>query len=622
MAKPNKIMQMPRNGLPRRFTLIASAMLLLATFFIVCIFYWLYDSSKQNILGTWRNEMQQVTQKISHYLKMPIDAVTFSGVTVNKMMEEGKSYEEVGKYLVGQTAIYASIISENYTGIYGFYKGIYLDGSGWIPPADYKPKERPWYVAAVQGKGAVVLVKPFLNLQTNTMMTSVSQLLHDGESVVSMDIFLDSVQHMVEEMATGSIVQLACVVDQDGSIVAHSDATLVGKKLDDIGSTLQKELLQRLKADGNRHFEMYNIKGKYTVFIEQINENWSSVYVLNEDGLYKSLVVIYFASGFFLFFVMGISFLVVVHMSHKYAEAEHLNREIQAVANIYVGMIRINLKDDTITCIQSNPDLDALLEGHFNDFSKRATAMAEKISADQSRDLLKQFMNPETLEERLRDTRYITQEFMDDKERWIRLRFIVINRMADGSLHHVLMAFESIDEDRKRQEVLRKLSETDLMTGIRNRGSGERLVRRAMAERRCGMFCLLDADKFKSINDIYGHAVGDKVIIAIADCMKKTFRDSDIIFRLGGDEFSAFSEGVKDKTIAQRIIKRLFDNIDQITIPELQDRKITLSVGVTFYPATHADSFEAMYQRADSGTYESKKEAGNKATIIMQESQS
>ncbi len=597
-------------------------MMLLATFFIVCIFYWLYDSSKQNILGTWRNEMQQATPKIIHYLKMPIDAVAFSGVTINRMLGEGKSHEEVGKYLIEETAIYASIIRENNTGVYGFYKGRYLDGSGWTPPADYKPKERPWYTAAVQGKGAVVLVKPFLNLQTNTMMTSVSQLLRDGESVVSMDIFLDSVQHMVEEMAAGSIVQEAYVVDRDGIIVAHSDVTLVGKDLNDIGTTLQQEQLQRIKADGNRHFEINNFEGKYTVFIEPINENWSSVYVLNEDRLYKSLVIIYLASGFFLLFVMGISFLVVMHMSRKYAEAEHLNQEIQAVANIYVAMVRINLKDDTITCVQSTPDLEALLEGNFNDFSKRALAMAEKMSADQSRDMLKQFMNPETLEERLRDTRYITQEFMDNKERWIRLRFIVINREADGSLHHVLLAFESIDEDRKRQEKLRKLSETDLMTGIRNRGSGERLIRRAMAERRSGMFCLMDADKFKSINDVYGHAVGDKVIIAIADCMKKTFRDSDIIFRLGGDEFSAFSEGVNDETIAQRIIKRLFDNIDRIAIPELQDRKISLSVGVTFYPATHADSFEAMYQRADSGTYESKKEAGNKATFILQKEHS
>ncbi|MBQ9451671.1 MAG: GGDEF domain-containing protein [Desulfovibrio sp.] len=615
-------MPAPRNGLPRRFTLVASVMMLLATFFIVCIFYWLYDSSKQNILGTWRNEMQQATQKIIHYLKMPIDAVAFSGVTINRMLGEGKSHEEVGKYLIEETAIYASIIRENNTGVYGFYKGRYLDGSGWTPPADYKPKERPWYTAAVQGKGAVVLVKPFLNLQTNTMMTSVSQLLRDGESVVSMDIFLDSVQHMVEEMAAGSIVQEAYVVDRDGIIVAHSDVTLVGKDLNDSGTTLQQEQLQRIKADGNRHFEINNFEGKYTVFIEPINENWSSVYVLNEDRLNKPLVIIYLASGFFLLFVMGISFLVVMHMSRKYAEAEHLNQEIQAVANIYVAMVHINLRDDTITCIQSNPDIDALLEGNFNDFSKRALAMAEKMSADQSRDMLKQFMNPETLEERLRDTRYITQEFMDDKERWIRLRFIVINREADGSLHHVLLAFESIDEDRKRQEKLRKLSETDLMTGIRNRGSGERLIRRAMAERRSGMFCLMDADKFKSINDVYGHAVGDKVIIAIADCMKKTFRDSDIIFRLGGDEFSAFSEGVNDETIAQRIIKRLFDNIDRIAIPELQDRKITLSVGVTFYPATHADSFEAMYQRADSGTYESKKETGNKATFILQKEHS
>ncbi|MBQ3826091.1 MAG: GGDEF domain-containing protein, partial [Spirochaetaceae bacterium] len=144
-------------------------------------------------------------------------------------------------------------------------------------------------------------------------------------------------------------------------------------------------------------------------------------------------------------------------------------------------------------------------------------------------------------------------------------------------------------------------------------------VKKAMAEGRKGMFCLLDADKFKSINDTFGHSVGDKVIIAIAKCMEKTFRGSDIVFRLGGDEFAAFSEGVASKDIGEKIVARLFENIDKIDIPELQGRKISLSVGASFYPATREDSFEAMYKRADRGTYESKKQTGNALTFRAQE---
>ena len=54
------------------------------------------------------------------------------------------------------------------------------------------------------------------------------------------------------------------------------------------------------------------------------------------------------------------------------------------------------------------------------------------------------------------------------------------------------------------------------------------------------MFCLIDCDKFKSINDTYGHSVGDKVIIAVAEKLRKTCRDSDVVLRLGGDEFAIF----------------------------------------------------------------------------------
>ena len=84
------------------------------------------------------------------------------------------------------------IINENYTGVYSYYQGEYLDGSGWTPPSDYEPTERPWYRAAVEAGGKITTVKPYLNLQTRTMMMSVCQMLDDGKSVVSMDIFLDS----------------------------------------------------------------------------------------------------------------------------------------------------------------------------------------------------------------------------------------------------------------------------------------------------------------------------------------------------------------------------------------------------------------------------------------------
>ena len=121
----------------------------------------------------------------------------------------------------------------------------------------------------------------------------------------------------------------------------------------------------------------------------------------------------------------------------------------------------------------------------------------------------------------------------------------------------------------------------------------------------------MDADKFKSINDNYGHDVGDKVIKAIADCLKKTFRNTDITMRLGGDEFAVYFIGVLTEIRGELFIEDLFEEIDAINIPELGDRKITISLGAAFFSVDEKLSFEEIYKRADSAAYESKKISGN-----------
>ena len=225
-------------------------------------------------------------------------------------------------------------------------------------------------------------------------------------------------------------------------------------------------------------------------------------------------------------------------------------------------------------------------------------------------------MEPLTLEVRLSEVKTVSLEYVDRDGKWMRLRYFVIDRTQTGGLHHVMVAFESIDEDRRQQEALRRLSATDLMTGVHNRGSGEEKIREAMRLEKHGMFLLIDVDKFKSINDGYGHQAGDEALKLIAESLKSVFRESDIVFRLGGDEFSAFAEGVVNEVIGRRILDRFFEKLEAADIPALQGRKVTVSVGASFFPKSNMDSFEAIYQRADQGTYESKKHEGNFYTFV------
>ncbi len=98
-----------------------------------------------------------------------------------------------------------------------------------------------------------------------------------------------------------------------------------------------------------------------------------------------------------------------------------------------------------------------------------------------------------------------------------------------------VMNIDKIVSDAREKEKLIVLSETDRMTGLLNRISGELKVEENLKQGKGGLFILLDIDHFKSFNDTFGHDVGDKVIINVANCLKTAFREHDILFRLGGD---------------------------------------------------------------------------------------
>ena len=125
-------------------------------------------------------------------------------------------------------------------------------------------------------------------------------------------------------------------------------------------------------------------------------------------------------------------------------------------------------------------------------------------------------------------------------------------------------------------------------------------------ERKAGLLCLIDCDKFKSINDTYGHAVGDKVIIAIAETLQKLCHDKNVAFRLGGDEFAIFMPGIVEQKAAEKLFEILFENIRRIDIEEMQGKSIEISMGTCFYEGTEEVSFDQLYKNADSVMYHSK----------------
>ncbi|MCR5451705.1 MAG: sensor domain-containing diguanylate cyclase [Lachnospiraceae bacterium] len=173
----------------------------------------------------------------------------------------------------------------------------------------------------------------------------------------------------------------------------------------------------------------------------------------------------------------------------------------------------------------------------------------------------------------------------------------------------IIFSLTDITDRKDLENALLILSETDFLTNICNRRSGVYRIEENVKNKEYGMFCLFDVDKFKYVNDTFGHAAGDALLIEIARTMKKSFRTTDILIRLGGDEFVVFATGIDSKEVGEMILKRFLDNISSMDVPELKGHRISISLGAVII--NDESDFSSMYEKADSLMYDCKKKSGN-----------
>ncbi len=158
---------------------------------------------------------------------------------------------------------------------------------------------------------------------------------------------------------------------------------------------------------------------------------------------------------------------------------------------------------------------------------------------------------------------------------------------------------------------LQTLSVTDPLTGLKNHGFffdrlGEELERSRRYQRPLSVI-IADIDDFKSINDTYGHAVGDRVLRALGEAFRGRLREVDVACRIGGEEFG-FALPETDEAGAVQVAERLLTSVEHLEVPEAGF--VTLSIGISVFP-THADNQEELVESADMALYQAKHEGKN-----------
>ncbi len=159
----------------------------------------------------------------------------------------------------------------------------------------------------------------------------------------------------------------------------------------------------------------------------------------------------------------------------------------------------------------------------------------------------------------------------------------------------------------KMQEKLRAISNTDELTGLLNRRGFFTLAQQQMKvfKRIKGNMVLLfaDVDSFKVINDTWGHQQGDEALIAAADIFRETFRGSDIIARMSGDEFAVLLIDTHEKNISV-VNERLQQNIEAFNRRSEARYKLSISTGIVIYDGKRP--IDDLLKAADALMYEEK----------------
>jgi diguanylate cyclase (GGDEF)-like protein len=197
----------------------------------------------------------------------------------------------------------------------------------------------------------------------------------------------------------------------------------------------------------------------------------------------------------------------------------------------------------------------------------------------------------------------------DGTVRWIWDRGFVI-RGDSGEVARVAGIAEDITERKQHEQTLRTMSLVDELTGLYNRRGfltfADQLIKMADRSRSAIWLVFADVDDLKWINDTFGHAQGDLALTELAKILRDTFRESDVVARIGGDEFVVLAvENTRGNS--ERLTARLEERIAIRNRRTKRPFPLSLSVGCAYFDPDSPMSVESLLEVGDARMYEQKR---------------
>ncbi len=237
----------------------------------------------------------------------------------------------------------------------------------------------------------------------------------------------------------------------------------------------------------------------------------------------------------------------------------------------------------------------------------------EKVSVQIMKQALTQNEDAEEkVAEAAEDLKLVNAQLADE----IAERIVIESQLADTETD-LAEARDDLSKARVKTEEAQQIALQDPLTGLPNRISFQQGLDHGLIQAKrhdWGLAVLfIDIDKFKNINDSYGHDLGDQVLVMVANRLTSFVRDEDIVSRWGGDEFVCLLFEVKQEADVTRVAEKMIHRIAEACELDGIVLSIKASIGIAIYPAD-GDTADVLFKNADTAMYKAK---GTKKRVVL-----
>lgn len=497
--------------------------------------------------------------------------------------------------------------------------------------------ENEWYDTLLETEDEYSLNIDNDEAAQNEITVFINAKIYDqGENVmgiVGVGFRVDTLQQLLQEYEDEFDVR-AYLLDPNGTIEIATDRT--GYEASDLFtdirySQLKEKVLGTTEDRQEFWYGSQNTKG-YLVSRFVPNLGWFLLVDHDASALSRQLMIQMIRAVAVIAAVIVFVLLTITSIIRKYnrrviqltvaREQERQAAFMKATEQMYENIYELDITHNRAASEATEQYFESLGAPKGTPYDEALKIIAQKqIKKEYRQGYITTFSSENVLDTYQKGTENLCYDFMISTDGgeyyWMRINAHIFTWQEDSSVR-MLTYRQNIDAEKRREQFMFDKMQRDSLTWLYNKAATQEHIRSRL-ENSCEpyAFFMLDVDDFKLVNDRFGHAAGDRVLIDFAQTVKSQFGDGDIVGRIGGDEFAAFSQ-IRDHEAAEKKAEALTEILRREVDTDTGICKITASIGVVVTPDGGSD-FEKLYRNADMALYQAKNRGKNGFVIYSTE---